>query len=141
MLAKEFFYDLGKEIYNLDAIYADFAKKSEVPPTLLWVLYALNDNKEHTQIEIIRSWDLPKSTVNTIIKDLESRNMLTLIPIKGKRREMKIVLTNNGQVYANKILKDLYKIEAELFSTLNKEDLKILNILRKIRNFLNQKIL
>lgn len=140
MLAKEFFYDLGKEIYNLDAIYADFAKKSEVPPTLLRVLYALNDNKEHTQIEIIRSWDLPKSTVNTIIKDLESKNMLTLIPIKGKRREMTIVLTNNGQVYANKILKDLYKIEAELFSTLDKEDLKILNILKKIRKFLNQKI-
>ena len=103
------------------------------------MLYALNDNKEHTQIEIIRSWDLPKSTVNTIIKDLESKNMLTLIPIKGKRREMTIVLTNNGQAYANKILKDLYKIEAELFSTLDKEDLKILNILRKIRKFLNQK--
>lgn len=60
MDAKEFFYLLGKAIYRIDAIYTDYAKESDVSPTLLWILYALNDGKPHTQKEICLSWDLPK---------------------------------------------------------------------------------
>lgn len=38
MDAKEFFYLLGKAIYRIDAIYTDYAKESDVSPTLLWIL-------------------------------------------------------------------------------------------------------
>lgn len=137
---KAFFYSLGKEIYNLDAVYANFAKQSGVPPTLMWILYALNDGKKHTQIEICRTWDLPKSTVNTIIKDLENNSYIALLPIKGKKREMTIVLTDEGKKYANEILTELYKIEAELYSLLTDKDFEILSTLRKITTFITKNI-
>lgn len=140
MDAKEFFYNLGKEIYHLDAVYTKFAKQSGIPPTLLWILYALNDGKEHTQIEICRTWDLPKSTVNTIIKELENYGYIMLFPIKGKRREMTILLTKEGQNYANNILSDLYKIESDLFATLSNEDFEIVKTLRKMTNFIANKV-
>ena len=77
MNAKEFFYDLGKAIYKLDSIYTHFAKDSDASPTLLWILYALNDEKPHTQKEICQNWDLPKSTVNTIIMELKKMVILS----------------------------------------------------------------
>ena len=81
MNAREFFYDFGKALYHVDAVYTDFAKGAGVAsPTLLWVLYALNDGKEHTQREICTSWDLPKSTVNTVITELNAGGYVELEP-------------------------------------------------------------
>ena len=48
MDSKKFFYDFGRAIYHIDAVYDDFAKQSGVAPTLLWILYALNDRNTHT---------------------------------------------------------------------------------------------
>lgn len=96
MDAKKYFYDLGKAIYHLDAVYNDFAKKSGVRPNLLWILYALNDKNAHTQKDICLDWELPKSTVNTIITELKLNGYVVLSPIKGRRREMTVSLTPSG---------------------------------------------
>lgn len=132
MNAKKFFYNLGKEIYHLDAIYAKYAKKSQVAPTLLWILYALNDNNIHTQKEICLDWDLPKSTVNTIIMELKEKGFVILNPIKGQRREMTIELTKIGKAYADNLLAEIYELEARTFKELSSTDLEILNVLKKL---------
>ena len=87
MNSKSFFYDFGRALYHVDAFYDDFAKQSNVSSALLWVLYALNDGKSHTQIEISNDWKLPKTTVNTIVKELEQNGYVELIPIKGKKEK------------------------------------------------------
>lgn len=84
MKDKEFFYRLGKAIYKIDSVYDLLAKKVDIPSTLLWVLYALNDENSHSQKDICKDWSLPKSTVNTIIKELEDKGLITLEQIKGK---------------------------------------------------------
>ena len=133
MDAKRFFYDFGKAIYHVDAVYEDFAKESGVTsPTLLWILYALNDGKEHTQREICVDWELPKSTVNTVMTELKKNGFVELVPIKGKRREMYIVLTESGKAYASSLLAGIYEIEAEVFKQLDVDDLQIINRLEKI---------
>ena len=133
MDAKNFFYDFGKAIYHVDAVYEDFSKESGVTsPTLLWILYALNDGKEHTQREICIDWELPKSTVNTVTTELKKNGFVELIPIKGKRREMTIVLTESGKTYADSLLAKIYEREAEVFQQLDADDLKIIQRLEKI---------
>ncbi|MCI7222139.1 MAG: MarR family transcriptional regulator, partial [Erysipelotrichaceae bacterium] len=107
MDAREFFYEFGRALYHIDAYYGEFAKHSGVSPALLWVLYALNDGKSHTQIEISNDWDLPKTTVNTIVKELQQKAYVELVAIKGKRREMTIELTVSGKKYANDLLSKL----------------------------------
>lgn len=132
MNARSFFYDFGKAIYRLDSFYDEFAKQSNISSALLWVLYALNDGEAHTQIEISNDWELPKTTVNTVIKEIEQKGYVNLIPIKGKRREMTIVLTEAGKEYADSVLSELYKRESAAYKKLSAEERKITEILEKI---------
>ena len=132
MNARQFFYNFGKAIYHVDSFYDEFAKQSNVSSALLWVLYALNDGQPHTQIEVSTEWELPKTTVNTVIKELQQNGYVELIPIKGKRREMSIALTEAGKEYADSILSDLYKKEAAVHGTLTPEEREVIATLEKI---------
>lgn len=132
MNSKSFFYDFGRAIYHVDSFYDEFAKQSKVSSALLWVLYALNDGNSHTQIEISTDWELPKTTVNTVIKELEQSGSVELIPIKGKRREMSIVLTAHGKEYADRVLSEIYKREAAVYKALSSEDREVVAVLEKI---------
>ncbi len=136
MDSKSFFYEFGKILYKIDRFYAEYAKNSEVKENLLWILYALNDGKAHSQKEICESWDLPRSTINTIMKELENDGYVKLEQIKGKRRELKVKLTKKGEEYTKNLLNDLYEIENKTFNELNNtnviDDMKhILNLLNK----------
>lgn len=132
MNSRSFFYDFGRALYHVDSCYDEFAKQSNVSSALLWVLYALNDGNSHTQIEISNDWELPKTTVNTVIKEIQKNGYVNLIPIKGKRREMSIVLTENGKKYAGMVLADLYKKEAEVYKALSSDEYAIVAVLEKI---------
>ena len=132
MNSRTFFYDFGRALYHVDSFYDEFAKKSNVSSALLWVLYALNDGKPHTQIEISNDWKLPKTTVNTVIKDIQKDGYALLVPIKGKRREMSIVLTESGKAFADNVLSDLYKKEAEVFRSFSSEEQEIVKVLEKL---------
>ena len=129
---REFFYDFGRALYHVDSFYDEFAKQSNVSSALLWVLYALNDGNPHTQIEISNDWELPKTTGKTVIKDIQKDGYVELVPIKGKRREMSIVLTANGKKFADNVLSDLYKKEAEAYKTLTSEEQEIIMVLEKL---------
>lgn len=115
MDSREFFYRLGRMIYKIDNHYSDIAKSENVKQNLLWILYALNDGEKHTQKQISEEWDLPLTTINTIVKDLEKNCFVILEKIKGKKRELNIVLTERGKEFAQKALKDLYKKELQVF--------------------------
>ena len=132
MNSRRFFYDFGRAIYHVDSFYDEFAKQCNVSSALLWVLYALNDGNAHTQIEISNDWELPKTTVNTVIKEIQKNGYVDLVPIKGKRREMSIVLTEAGKKYADSVLSDLYKKEAAVYKSLSGEECKIADVLEKI---------
>ena len=132
MKSREFFYDFGRALYRVDSFYDEFAKQSNVSSALLWVLYALNDGNPHTQIEISNDWELPKTTVNTVIKEIQKDGYVELVPIKGKRREMSIVLTESGKKFADNVLSDLYKKEAEVFKSLSSEEQEIVMVLEKL---------
>ena len=112
-----FFYRLGRLIYQIDGAYEAYGKNCKLgSPNLLWILYALNDGERHSQKQICEDWDIPRSTANTIIKDLESKNYIALSQIKGERRELLVSLTESGKQYADGILSDLYRREREIYS-------------------------
>ena len=51
--------------------------------------------------------------------ELKNKDYVKLEPIKGKRREMNIIITESGKKYANNVLKDIYQKEAEVFKKLD----------------------
>ena len=137
MNSKMFFYEFGKLIYRVDGFYAEYAKEARVKENLLWILYALNDGGEHSQKEICDSWDLPRTTVNTIIKELEDDGYIHLVQIKGEKRELSVKLSDSGKIYADELLKDLYAIEDKVYQEMKKSN--ILDELNKILNKLYEK--
>lgn len=138
MNSKQFFYNFGKAMYHVDSFYDDFAKQSSISTTLLWVLYVLNDGNAHTQIEICKDWELPRTTVNTVVKEIEKNGYIDLIPIKGKKREMNIVLTNLGKAYAEDVLSELYEIEAKVYDMLDANEKQVASMLNKIAESLKE---
>ncbi len=112
-----FFYRLGKLVYQIDGAYEGYGKNCKLgSPNLLWILYALNDGERHSQKQLCADWDIPRSTANTIIKDLESKQYITLSQIKGERRELLVSLTESGKKYADGVLSDLYRREREIYA-------------------------
>ena len=116
---RTFFYKLGKLVYQIDGAYEQYGRDCKIGSSnLLWILYALNDGKRHSQKQICADWAIPRSTANTIIKDLESKNYITLSQIKGERRELSVALTPLGKEHAESLLSDLYQRESEIYSAL-----------------------
>lgn len=133
MNSKEFFHSFGKLLYNIDGFYSIYAKKYNVKENELWILYALDDGKEHSQIDISENWDIPKTTINTIIKQLEKEKYVELMQIKGEKRTLHIKLTNIGKEYANQLLSDLYKLEEKLYKSFSFNCNDLLNELNEIK--------
>lgn len=110
-----FFRQLGKAVYQIDGAYDVFSKSAKIKPNMLWLLSALNDGQSHTQSQICWDWNFPRTTVNTLVKELEKSGHVTLHPVPGTRRELYVELTASGKAYADEILQPVYEAEERLF--------------------------
>ena len=94
----------------IDGIYAMGAKKIGIKDNSLSLLYALDDGKPHSQKEICEHWLIPKTTLNTIVKECVNAGYNVLDGIKHTK-EKEIRLTDKGQEYAKTILNQVYELE------------------------------
>ena len=101
---------LATAMNRIDQMYCDDVTRIGVKASELWLLYALDDGAPHSQKQIGQEWGLPKTTLNTTLKQAEAKGYLTLVPIAGKRRERQICLTAAGQAYARQVLLSLIHI-------------------------------
>ena len=102
---------LAIAISNFEKIYVANTPKIGRQSSELWLMYALNDGKAHSQKQICEEWGFPRTTLNTVTKKCEISGYLTLTAIPGKRREMQICLTEKGKAYASQILNVIYSAE------------------------------
>lgn len=97
--------------YNIDGVYTYLSKISRSNATEQEIFYALNDGKLHSQKTISEEWCIPKTTLNTIIKNCEAEGLITL-ERSGKGRELYIRLTEMGKAHAEQLLQPIYEAEA-----------------------------
>lgn len=102
-------------INKIDALYEQVQRKSGGKGNTVWVLYALDDGRPHSQKQIYEEWLIPKTTLNTIVKELEHGGYVKMEPISGQRRERNIYLTEAGKQYARQVLDSFYQAEEEAF--------------------------
>lgn len=100
---------LDTAINKLDGAYYLWARRHLLKENTLSVLYALDDGKPHTQAQIARDWLMPRSTVNTVVKELVALGYARLTKLNDK--EKCVELTAEGEVYAKAALKELYDAE------------------------------
>ena len=132
-----FFRMLGEAVYRIDSAYDVFSKNAGIKANMLWLLSALNDGQKHTQSQICWDWNYPRTTVNTLVKELEQQGYVELIPVTGTRRELYIELTEEGQAYANSMLNKVYEAEEELFERYSRDhDTEFVNQLNHFSNIM-----
>lgn len=95
---------------RMDGAYYFFAKQQGVKENILNLLYALDDGKPHSQQQICQDWLIPKTTVNTNVKELAAEGYLCLVPGRDKRKK-DLVLTEKGMAYTAEIMKKVYAAE------------------------------
>ncbi|HCS76041.1 MAG TPA: MarR family transcriptional regulator [Clostridiales bacterium] len=94
----------------IDGIYAIGAKKIGIKDNTLSLLYALDDGKPHSQKEICEHWLIPKTTINTIVKECVDIGYIVLVA-SNHTKEKEIRLTDKGQEYTRTILNQVYELE------------------------------
>ena len=100
---------LMQNICKIDGTFYYFARRFAAKENLLYLLYALDDGQPHSQTEICRDWMIPKTTVNTNVKELVAAGYAALE--QGEGREKIITLTERGRAYAEQLLGQVYAAE------------------------------
>lgn len=72
---------------RMDGAYYLYARQHGVNENALTLLYALDDGEPHSQKQVCEEWLMPKTTVNTIVRQLEAEGYLTLRHDEGRGRE------------------------------------------------------
>lgn len=101
---------LVNAINSINGLYAIKAKSLGVKATEYMLFYALY-NGEYTQKQLCNEWLLPKSTLNTIVKDCEQRKLIELVHVPKCKRDLKLVLTPSGKQYAEEKMMTLFAAE------------------------------
>lgn len=96
-------------ICKQNELYEVWAKRNGMSYNTMMVLYAL-DHGETTQKQIAQGWMIPKQTVNTVVKELERQDLVTLAPGRDNKEKL-VQFTAAGRAYVAETLAGLYQRE------------------------------
>lgn len=97
---------------KMDGLYYLAARRLGVKENALVLLYTLNDGQPRSQKQLSEELLIPKTTINTIVKEYMDAGYVTLVPANHSR-EKNIALTPAGAAYAQEILEPVYRAEKE----------------------------
>lgn len=97
---------------KMDGLYYLAARRLGVKENALVLLYTLNDGQPRSQKQLSGELLIPKTTINTIVKEYMDAGYVTLVPANHSR-EKNIALTPAGAAYAQEILEPVYRAEKE----------------------------
>lgn len=98
-------------VNKIDGLYYFASRKLGVKENTLSLLYALSDGKEHTQKGICEDWLIPRTTINTVVKECVDMGYVALSPLGNKEKSVR--LTEKGKEFTDGILRDVMAAEEE----------------------------
>ena len=88
---------LSVVVHKFDGLYEKLAQKQGTTYNFVQIYYIIKFNRASTQKEISDLWQVPKQTVNNVIKKLIADKHIILISNKEDKREKIIKLTPLGE--------------------------------------------
>jgi len=101
---------ISGEVSRIEGLYTKFAQKNGTNYGVIQVLYALKFKNPITQKQISEICEIPKQTINSVIKQLQISNYIILETSSEDKREKKIRLTPLGESYSDELLKPFVEI-------------------------------
>lgn len=107
---REYLDRITLSINKIDGLYYIGARKLGIKANTLALLYALNTGKHYSQKQLGEEWLIPKTTINTIVKECAEAGYIVLT-VEAHTREKYVSLTESGKAYVEEILKYIYEAE------------------------------
>ena len=109
------------------ALYEEWAKRHALSYyELLVILSIMNPDGPCLQKDICTHWQLPKQTVNTILKNFAGRGWITLVPSAEDRRGRVILPTGTGRLFMEAPVSDLQAHEKSVWQRMGQENARAL---------------
>ncbi len=137
-----FVSEMEKQQKEQDSIYHNAAVKFGLSDTAMWILYVISrTNKEYFQHELCDMSFFAKQTINSAISGLVKKGYIELKTDEKSRRQKKVVLTENGKLFAASTTKKLYKAEERAYKNFSDEEMEFyLDITKRINKYLKEEI-
>ncbi len=111
---------LATAMNRIDQMYCDDVTGSGVKASELWLLYALDD-RAPPQKQICQEWGLPKTTLNTTLKQAEAKGYRPSSPSREAAGAADLPDRRRAPAYARQVLRPIYGAEdATLQATLDR---------------------
>lgn len=99
--------------FGINSIYEMWSKKRGLTFYSLSVLYIIHEKEGNcTQKMICDQLLLPKQTINTILNSFEKKEWIIRSTMENDKRNKAVLFTVQGQDFADRIMKELYQLEA-----------------------------
>ena len=131
--------ELNEIMKETDDLYRNLAKKFKMSDCMIWILYILReDDRSVTQSDICNMMYMPKQTVNSSLKKMESEGYIELLNINDKRSKQ-VCLTEKGVDLANNTVDIIISKENNALSKMDKEELALfINLFKKYKDLLKE---
>lgn len=111
---------------DTDKIYHNFAKSYGLSDCAFWILYLLREaDTQYTQAEICNMLSLPRQTVNSALKNLQSEGYICLTPVENNKKSKILVLTEKGEVLAKNSADMVLKAEIKVLRQFSENELQL----------------
>lgn len=111
---------------DTDKIYHNFAKSYGLSDCAFWILYLLREtDTQYTQAEICNMLSLPRQTVNSALKNLQSEGYICLTPVENNKKSKILVLTEKGEGLAKNSADIVLKAEIKVLRQFSENELQL----------------
>ena len=126
----------------LDDLYHSYAVSVHLSDSVLWVLYILwTEGDGLTQKEICDAWYYSRQTLNTCLKHLEKEGYIRLAPLEGNRKSKRVLFTEEGHAFAEKITLPLLDAENASLDRMTPEEQEcLITLVHKRTEFLRAEL-
>lgn len=96
---------------KIDDLYLKAVKRMGVKSGRFVLFYAIADGRVYSQKQICDDWSLPRTTLNSIVRDCVRDGLVRLVPRGNKEKD--ILLTDEGRALVERIFSPLFAAEAK----------------------------
>lgn len=112
---------------EMDIMYHNYAKSVGLSDAAFWILYCISEhNGVFTQRDLCSDWSFTPQTVNSALKLLEKRGVISLEFLPENRKNKRIRLTQEGTALARRVVLPLMQAERDTFAELTEKERKLL---------------
>lgn len=106
-----------------DDLYRSVARHLNISESGLWILSSLAEEEKPLNQRILgEHLSQPRQTINSAIKNLESKNIIQLVTLEGNQKEKRIVLTEIGEQFVQTNIIPVLNAERAIFKEMGKDE-------------------